>query len=119
MAKLQVYEKQMTDKVAEALQKAGGEITRVSVKKTPLATGEQRSRSFNEGPLKEGKDVYVQVVGNEKFGDSWEREGNAYAVPLHENLAAQHSVGEAKFLEHALQETEHELLGYLGKERKI
>jgi hypothetical protein len=116
-ARLQVLDKEMTQKTAEALRKAGGEIIRVAIPKTPIATGELRARSFNEGPLQEG-DKHMQVVGFEKHAGNWDKD-NAYAVPVHENLEANHEVGEAKFLEHAVQETESYLLKYLAKEMKL
>ena len=116
-ARLQVLDKEMTQKTAEALQNAGGEIIRVAIPKTPIATGELRARSFNEGPLQEG-DKHVQVVGFEKHAGNWDKD-NAYAVPVHENLEAHHDVGEAKFLEHGVQETESYLLKHLAKEMKL
>jgi len=116
-ARLQVLDKEMTQKTAEALQKAGGEIIRVTIPKTPIATGELRARSFNEGPLQDD-DKHVQVVGFEKHAGNWDKD-NAYAVQVHENLEAHHDVGEAKFLEHGVQETESYLLKYLAKEMKL
>jgi hypothetical protein len=116
-ARLSVLDKEMNHRTAEALRKAGGEIIRVAIPKTPLATGELRARSFNEGPLQDG-DKHTQVVGYEKFSGNWDQD-NAYAVSVHENLEAHHSVGEAKFLEHAVQETESYLLKYLAKEMKL
>ena len=116
-ARLNVLDKEMNHKTAEALRKAGGEIIRVTIPKTPLKTGELRARSFNEGPLQDGN-KHTQVVGFEKFGGEWDKD-NAYAVPVHENLEAHHNVGEAKFLEHGVQETESYLLKYLAKEMKL
>ena len=116
-ARLSVLDKEMTQKTAEALRKAGGEIIRVTIPKTPIATGELRARSFNEGPLQDD-DKHVQVVGFEKHAGNWDKD-NAYAVPVHENLEAHHDVGEAKFLEHGVQETESYLLKYLAKEMKL
>ena len=116
-ARLQVLDKEMTQKTADALQKAGGEIIRVAIPKTPIATGELRARSFNEGPLQEG-DKHVQVVGFEKHAGNWDKD-NAYAVPVHENKEANHPVGESQFLLHGVQETESYLLKYLAKEMKL
>jgi len=116
-ARLQVLDKEMTQKTAEALRNAGGEIIRVAIPKTPIATGELRARSFNEGPLQEG-DKHVQVVGFEKHAGNWDKD-NAYAVSVHENLEAHHNVGEAKFLEHGVQDAESYLLKYLAKEMKL
>lgn len=117
ISKLQVTEKKMTHKVAKALQKAGGEIIRVALPKTPLKTGELRKRSFNEGPLLKNE-IYSQVVGYEKFADNWDK-NNAYAVAVHENLEARHPVGEAKFLEKAVNETSQKLGKYLAKQVRI
>jgi hypothetical protein len=117
MARLQVLDKEMTQKTAEALRKAGGEIIRVAIPKTPRKTGELRSRSFNEGPLQEGS-RHIQVIGYEKFAGDWDQD-NAYAVAVHENLEARHDIGEAKYLEHAIEETEPYLLKYLAKEMKL
>ena len=119
LSNLAIEKEKMNDKTADALRKAGGEIIRVSVQKTPILTGELRSRSFNEGPLKNG-DTYFQVVGYEKFAGEWNSEkSRAYAVYVHENLEAEHHVGEAKFLEHALQETSGKIISYLRREMQI
>lgn len=115
LANLQVKEKEMDHKVAKALQNAGGEIIRVTLPKTPLATGELRKRSFNEGPLLK-KGVYTQVVGFEKYGEEWEKEGTSYAVPVHENLESRHRVGENQFLKKGAEETGPKLGRYLQKQ---
>lgn len=115
MANLRVQKDKMNHRVAKALQKAGGEIIRVAIPKTPLKTGELRKRSFNEGPLLKDE-VYSQVVGYEKFSADWERGGKAYAVEVHEDLEARHKIGGAKFLERAVDETAPKLGKYLQKE---
>jgi hypothetical protein len=101
IANLEVYAEQMTDAVADGMRKFGGRVE-----------GES-SRVFNEGPLRDG-DVYVQVVGYEKFGATWEK-GKAYAVPVHERLGVRHPVGEAKFLENAVNHLSGEYAKYLQK----
>jgi len=116
-ARLSVLDKEMTQRTAEALRKAGGEIIRVTIPKTPLATGELRARSFNEGPLQDGN-KHVQVVGFEKHAGNWDKD-NAYAVPVHDDKEAIHKVGEAEFLLKGLQDTESYLLKYLAKEMKL
>ena len=128
-ARLQVLDKEMTQRTAEALRKAGGEIIRVTLPRVPVETTELRGRSFNEGPLQDG-DKHVQYVGFEKFvspggemlpygKDNPEAIGKAYAVPVHENKEAHHDVGEAQFLLHGLQETESYLLKHLAKEMEL
>ena len=120
LSNLAVKKEEMNDKTANALRKAGGEIIRVAIPKTPRLTGDLRARSFNEGPLKQG-DTYFQVVGYEKFSGEWKKneKSRAYAVYVHENLEAHHDIGEAKYLEHALQETSAKLIKYLQREMQI
>ena len=113
IANLEVYAEQMTDAVADGMRKFGGRVEGESTRRCPVETGELRSRVFNEGPLRDG-DVYVQVVGYEKFGATWEK-GKAYAVPVHERLGVRHPVGEAKFLENAVNHLSGEYAKYLQK----
>lgn len=110
---LRVYKEQMTDAVAEGMRKFGGRVESESTKRCPVDTGELRSRIFNEGPLRDGA-AYVQVVGYEKFGAEWEQ-GKAYAVPVHERTTVHHPVGEAKFLQNAVNALSREYAAYLQK----
>jgi len=120
MAKLQVEEAKMNHKVARAMQKAGGQIIKESLPLVQFTTGEMAKRSFNEGPLLK-KHVYTQVVGYEKFSPGTtemlpygevnpKARGVSYAVPLHENMEARHSNGQAKFLEIAVNQEGPKLL---------
>ena len=113
IANLEVYKDRMTDAVADGMRKFGGRVEGESTRRCPVETGELRSRVFNEGPLRDG-DTYVQVVGYEKFGATWEK-GKAYALPVHERTDVQHPVGEAKFLENAVNHLSGEYAKYLQK----
>lgn len=113
IANLEVYKKNMTGSVADGLRKFGGRVEAESTKRCPVDTGELRSRVFNEGPLRDG-DTYVQVVGYEKFGATWEQ-GRPYAVPVHERTNVHHPVGEAKFLQNAVNALSREYATYLQK----
>ncbi len=113
IANLEVYAEQMTDAVADGMRKFGGRVEGESTRRCPVETGELRSRVFNEGPLRDG-DVYVQVVGYEKFGAAWEQ-GRAYALQVHERTHVAHKVGEAKFLENAVNALSGEYAKYLQK----
>jgi hypothetical protein len=113
IANLEVYKDRMTDAVADGMRKFGGRVEGESTRRCPVETGELRSRVFNEGPLRDG-DTYVQVVGYEKFGATWEK-GKAYAVPVHERTHVAHKVGEAKFLENAVNALSGEYAKYLQK----
>jgi len=114
LAHLSIEAQKITERSAAALAKAGGEIIRVTTPKVPVDTGELRSRSFNEGPLLGGEEYY-QIVGYEKHDRQFL---DQYAVEVHENLAARHKIGQAKYLEAGLQETAGYLLKYLQKEIK-
>ena len=119
IANLGRYKGKMTDKIADGLRKFGGEVERVSTTKCPIEFSELRSRVFNEGPLKDG-DTQVQVVGYEKFGESWGKEnpesaGKAYAIPVHERTGVAHKVGGAKFLQHAVDECSKDYAPYMQK----
>ncbi len=113
IANLEVYKDRMTDAVADGMRKFGGRVEGESTRRCPVETGELRSRVFNEGPLRDG-DTYVQVVGYEKFGATWEK-GRPYAVPVHERTNVHHPVGEAKFLENAVNHLSGEYAKYLQK----
>lgn len=113
IANLEVYKDRMTDAVADGMRKFGGRVEGESTRRCPVETGELRSRVFNEGPLRDG-DTYVQVVGYEKFGATWEQ-GRPYAVPVHERTNVHHPVGEAKFLENAVNHLSGEYAKYLQK----
>ena len=119
ISNLKVYEKNMTAAVADGMRKFGGRVESESTRRCPVETTELRSRVFNEGPLKDG-DEYVQVVGYEKFGAVWGKEnpamvGKPYAVPVHERTHVAHKVGEAKFLENAVNALSGEYAKYLQK----
>lgn len=113
IANLQIYAEKMTAAVADGMRKFGGRIESESTRRCPVDTGELRSRVFNEGPLLDG-DVYAQVVGYEKFGETWEK-GKAYAIPVHERTDARYRVGEAKFLENAVNALSGEYAEYMKK----
>ena len=113
IANLEVYKDRMTDAVADGMRKFGGRVEGESTRRCPVETGELRSRVFNEGPLRDG-DTYVQVVGYEKFGATWEQ-GRPYAVPVHERTNVHHPVGEAKFLQNAVNALTGEYAMYLQK----
>lgn len=69
------------------------ELTRTkAVRRTPLETGALRASSF----VRVADRNAVEIV----FGGP----GAPYAIYVHENLNARHPVGQAKFLESAVQE---------------
>jgi len=110
LARLSVYNEKMTKEVARALKDSGDEIVRVALPLTPLDTGELRARSFNDGPL-EFNGSYHQVVGYERHDRNYV---DQYAVKVHEDLTARHSVGQAKYLEEAVNITAPKIGKYLA-----
>lgn len=121
-ATLERYRDRMNEEAAAAMVTFAGEIERQSNLLIPVDTGEQRARSFVEGPLyHKGTGTYKVVVGYEKHGartgtvDSKTR-GTFYAVPLHERLDVHHKDGkQAKFLETAMKTMAPEFEGYMAK----
>lgn len=119
-AKLSMYNKDMTEALAQAMLKFGFEIQRASEHLVPRVTGELAARSFTEGPLTDGTEYHV-VVGYEKHGAQTglvnpETKGTFYAVPVHERLSAQHKPGkQAKFLEQPFKEKAGEYLEWMAR----
>lgn len=121
-ATLTRYREQMDETAAQAMVTFAGEIERRSNAIIPVDTGEQRARSFVEGPLlHEGTNTYTVVVGYEKRGARTgtvnpDTRGTFYAVPLHERLDIRHKDGkQAKFLETALKEMAPRFEEYMAK----
>jgi len=74
-----------------------GEIWMTEAKKrTPVDTGVLRSSGHVQGPTVVGNDIQVRLV----FGGP----AATYAVAVHENLTAHHTVGQAKYLESVIVE---------------
>lgn len=84
-----------------------GEITKAdSMQHTPLEYGALRASHEVIGPTSDGKDIEVEVTVGGPSAD--------YAVYVHENLEANHSIGEAKFLENAVARRQQGLLSRLA-----
>lgn len=105
---LEDHEKEFKQNAERAMKLALGKVGSLSVSKTPVDTSNLRRSEFESGPV-ETLVGYEGVVGYEAD----------YAPPVHENLKARHPVGEAKFLEHALQEFEDDFLKLLQEELQI
>jgi hypothetical protein len=112
-SRLSVYEEDMSDAVARGMVEFGGEIEAESVKLVPIDTGEQRSRSFVEGPLLDRvAGQHTVIVGYEKYDRNFK---NEYAVPLHEHTYVNHKVGQAKFLEVVVNRKQSEYIPFIGR----
>lgn len=80
----------------KALKEVGHEVRNASMRLTPVDTGALRASHRVEGPTGTGtmKTIAVTVGGP----------AAPYAWVVHENLKARHPVGQAKFLETAVQQ---------------
>jgi len=119
IANLKMYQKNMNGAVADGMRKFGGRVEAESDRNCPVITGELRSRVFNEGPLKDGKQ-YAQVIGYEKFGATWGKEnpetsGRPYALAVHERTHSQSAVGGPKFLQRAVDTLSGDYAKYMQK----
>lgn len=95
------------DEFARALyQEAQIEVTEIK-KVTPVDTGALRASITLEGPVREGRRIYVTVVAG---GPS-----APYAFIVHEDLEAFHKVGEAKYIERPLAESAPYLADRIAK----
>lgn len=92
--KLQLF---APDEFARALyQEAQIELKEIKLR-TPVDTGALRASEAIEGPVREGRRIYVTVVAGGPAAP--------YAFTVHEDLEAFHPHGEAKFIERPLQES--------------
>ncbi len=92
-----------------ALTEFGGEVQRYSVILTPVDTGDLRGSSYTGEPESNNNSGLKVEVGYER--DVLPE--NAYSVYVHERTELHHDIGQAKFLETALQTKEPEFLPYL------
>jgi hypothetical protein len=84
------------ERAARALYAVAHEIRTESMRRTPVDTGALRSTHMVTEPEWSGNVVEVSIgVGGPAA---------PYAIYVHENLTARHTVGQAKFLESALLE---------------
>lgn len=91
------YARKFPDKVGNALEaEAGIEVTE-SKRKTPVQYGNLRASTHHERYVRNGRDISVRIVVGGVAAD--------YAIYVHEDLEAHHTVGQAKFLESTIMES--------------
>ncbi len=93
---------------ANSVTKFGGEVHKTAVLLTPVDSGDLRGSSYSTKATISHAGIYSEV--------GYERDvlpENAYSVYVHERTELHHEVGEAKFLEHAMQQSEPKYLPYL------
>ena len=95
-------------KAAETALYQGGSIIMTEAKKrAPLDVGTLRNSGYVTLPKREGDEVFVEVG----FGGA----AKAYAVKQHEELSYHHEVGEAKYLENAINVKEQEVRAHVKR----
>ena len=84
-----------------ALYQAGSIIMTEAKQRAPVDVGTLRNSGYVTLPRRQGGDTFVEAG----FGGA----AKAYAVRQHEELAYRHEVGEAKYLENAINAKEQEV----------
>ena len=84
-----------------ALYQAGSIIMTEAKHRAPLDIGTLRNSGYVTLPVTRGNDTFVEIG----FGGA----AKAYAVVQHEKLSYRHEVGEAKYLENAINAKEDEV----------
>jgi hypothetical protein len=96
VARLEKLAIEAPKELGAAMYQEGLVIQGVSMSRTPVEFGALRASHATQRPDFSGSDPSVQItVGGPSA---------PYAVYVHENLAAHHHVGQAKFLESAIKE---------------
>lgn len=99
--KLTTYGVRAVEAADAALYMEGERIMTISKRLVPVDTGALRSTGQVTHPEREGTSVQVTLGYGGVAGNG---ENVGYALPVHENLAAHHKVGQAKYLEQPLTE---------------
>lgn len=99
-AALKKVQSDMEKKKRTALNRIGVIIKADAVKMTPVDTANLRGSA------------YIDIDGSEKVLVGYTA---AYAPYVHENLEARHEIGEAKFLEKAVQKNQKRIIEELAK----
>ena len=95
-------------KAAETALYQGGSIIMTEAKKrAPLDVGTLRNSGYVTLPRRDGDEVFVEAG----FGGA----AKAYAVRQHEELGYNHEIGEAKYLQNAIDAKEMEVRNRIAK----
>jgi hypothetical protein len=94
--------------LAAAVYQEGEAVLTLAKEKCPVDTGRLRATGYVAPPVQDGDRLSCETG----FGTD-------YAIYVHENLAAAHPVGEAKFLEKALLERSSGFLERLARRAQL
>ena len=109
--KIQTVKDAFAKQVGAALRAEMDEIAEKVKSQTPVDTGRLRSTIRAEGPFYDGDRISAQVVAGGPEAE--------YAVTVHEDLDAEHKVGNAKFLERPLKESAPDILPGVAEKVKL
>lgn len=110
-AKLKAFGEKFPHTLGAAMrQEAEIEATEAK-RRTPVDTGALRASVHAEGPFFDGKTIYAAIVAG---GPS-----APYAIFVHENLEAHHTVGQAKFIESVIMESKSYILQRIANRVKL
>lgn len=106
-ARLQRLADRMPNEVGRALFQEAQVEQRESMRRTPVDTGALRASHVTREPVISGRDISVTIeVGGPSL---------PYAVIVHEDLEADHPVGQAKFLESTILESRPYMAGRIAR----
>lgn len=107
ISKLKRIEKELPNLLDRAMVTEMNILMTESMKRTPVEFGTLRASHHVLGPKREGDEISVGIfVGGPAA---------PYAVFVHEDLEARHTVGQAKFLESTLRENARFIAGRISK----
>lgn len=109
--RLKVLANRFPDAIDQALYIETQGMLKEVIKRTPVDKGSLRASEHVEGPTRQGKTTYTKIVAG---GPS-----APYAIYVHENLTAHHTVGQAKFIESVILENVSSLGSRLAKRLKL
>lgn len=111
VARMNRLVKAIPNEVGRALYAEGLVEQRESMRRTPVDTGALRASHNTTKPVVDGKDISVTI----EVGGS----AAPYAWQVHEDLEADHPVGQAKFLESTLNESKPFMAARIAKRLEL
>ncbi len=106
-AKVRRLAKKFPDEVIRALYIETEIETTEAKRRTPVDKGPLRASVHQEGPTRKGRAIGTMIVAGGPAAP--------YAIYVHEDLEAEHPVGQAKFIESVIMEVRPHLAARLAK----
>jgi hypothetical protein len=107
VANIRKYGRVASDAAAQGLREGGESIMAVSKELfVPVDTGALRASGHVDGPEQEAEGLVVRL----SFGGPAGGKDVGYALYVHENLEARHTIGSAKYLEQPVEQMKGEVV---------